>query len=128
MMEPKGRVRAFAYPHPCDMRKGFHALSGLAQAMGHTVTHGDAYVFVSRNRKQARVLWCDGTGMRLLAKKLFSGRFVALWDRDDDGEVELTMSELSLLLEGCTVVGRMELSPPPIDVTAAGRIAPTSFQ
>ena len=53
----------------------------------------DAFVFVSRNRKQARVLWYDGTGMRLLTQKRFSGRFTTLWTPQDGGEVELTMSE-----------------------------------
>ena len=82
------------------MRKGFHTLCGLAQAMGHTVTDGDAFVFVSRNRKQTRVLWYEGAGICLLAKKRVAGRFAALWERNDGGEVELTMSELSLLLWG----------------------------
>ena len=127
MIGPKGRTRVFAYPHPCDMRKSFNTLAGLVLTMGHELTAGDAFVFVSRNRNRAKVLWYDRTGLCLLAKRLDIGKFAALWDRNDDGELELTMNELALLLEGCTVVGRMALSPPPIDVSTAGRIASDSF-
>ena len=94
--------------------------------MGHQVAAGDVFLFVSRNRKRAKVLWYDGTGLCLLAKRLDTGKFAAVWDCAQ-GELELTMSELQLLLEGCEVVGRMPLSPPPIDITKASRISRTSF-
>jgi hypothetical protein len=37
------------------------------------------------------------------------------------------MSELRLLLEGCQLVGRIPLSPAPIDITQASRVARTQF-
>ena len=127
MIGPSNRTRVFAYGAPCDMRKSFNTLSGLVSAMGHDVATGDVFLFVSKNRKRAKVLWYDMTGLTLLAKRLDVGQFAAIYDTDA-GEIELTMSELRLLLEGCKVVGRMQLSPPPIDITRASRVSRADFR
>jgi transposase len=124
---PSHRTRVFGYSAPCDMRKSFNTLSGLVSSMGHDVASGDVFLFVSKNRKRAKVLWYDTTGLVLLAKRLDIGRFAAIWETDD-GEIELTMSELRLFLEGCKVVGQMPLSPPPIDITQATRISRSAFR
>ena len=126
MIGPSGRTRVFAYPAPCDMRKGFSSLTGLVSAMGHEVVAGDVFLFVGRTKKRAKVLWYDGTGLCLLSKRLDQGRFACLWD-GDKSEVELTMSELGLLLEGCELVGRVQLSPAPIDIGTASHVEPTQF-
>lgn len=110
------------------MRKSFNTLAGLVLEMGHELTDGDVFTFVSRNRKRAKVLWYDGTGLCLLAKRLDAGSFASLWEREDAAQIELTMSELSLLIEGCSVVGRIALSPPRIDVAIASRVASKSFR
>jgi transposase len=124
---PSTRTRVFAYGAPCDMRKSFNTLSGLVSGMGHDVAAGDVFLFVAKNRKRAKVLWYDTTGLVLLAKRLDVGRFTAIWEAHS-GEIELTMNELQLLLEGCKVVGRMQLSPPPIDITQASRISRSDFR
>ena len=126
MIGPGSRTRVFAYAAPCDMRKSFNSLSGLVTAMGHELAAGDVFLFVGRTKKRAKVVWYDGTGLCLLAKRLDQGHFVAVWDQAS-GELELTRSELALFLEGCQVVGRMPLSPPTIDVDEASRVARTSF-
>ena len=61
-------------------------------------------------------------------KRLDAGTFASLWVSDDGKQIELTVNELSLLLEGCSVVGRIALSPPTIDVASASRVAPVSFR
>jgi len=109
------------------MRKSFNTLAGLVLGMGHDLTDGDAFAFVSRNRKRAKILWYDGTGLCLLAKRIDAGSFASLWGQGEGEPIELTMNELSLLLEGCDLVGRIPLSPEPVDVVAAGRVASTSF-
>jgi len=123
---PKGRMRVFAYGAACDMRKSFNTLAGLVTSMGHEVAAGDVFLFVGRRRKRAKVLWYDGTGLCLLGKRLDRGRFASLW-KDGTSEVPLTMSELALFLEGCELVGRVPLSPPSVDVTAASRVAANAF-
>lgn len=126
MIGPSRKVRVFAFGQPCDMRKSFNTLSGLVGAMGHDVAAGDVFLFVGRRRKRAKVLWYDGTGLCLLQKRLDQGRFAALWDRGA-GDLELTVNELALLLEGCEVVGRMPLSPPAVDLVRAGRVGHDDF-
>lgn len=128
MIGPSNRTRVFAYGAPCDMRKSYNTLSGLVSAMGYDVAAGDVYLFVSKNRKRAKVLWYDTTGLVLLAKRLDAGRFAAIWEADTGGEMELTMTELSLFLEGSKVVGKMQLSPPPIDITRASRVSRAEFR
>jgi transposase len=78
---PRG-VSVYAFDAPCDMRKSFDTLTGLVtEHMKHDVLTGDLYLFVSRDRKRARVLYFDGTGICLFAKRLEKGQFTATWKR-----------------------------------------------
>ena len=111
------RLRVFAYRRPTDMRKSFNTLAALVGELGHDVLGGDAFVFVGRSQKRAKVLWFDGTGLCLLAKRLEKGRLAPLWERS-----ELTTTELLLFLEGSTAVGRVALSPEAFDLERDGRV------
>ena len=71
---------------------------------------GDLFLFVARNRKRAKVLLWDGTGLCLYAKRLEKGRFVRLWGGDEH-TLELTMAELQLFLEGSKLIGKVPVSP-----------------
>ena len=109
-------VRVFAYAVPVDMRKGFDGLSALVeQQLGGQLLTGDVFLFVGRSRRRAKVLHFDGTGLVLLTKRLFRGRFARPWCEQGAQAVELTVSELSLFLEGCELAGRWRLSPPAVD-------------
>ena len=95
------------------MRKGFEGLSALVrQELRQDPLSGDLYLFVSRNRKRAKVLTWDGTGLCLYAKRLERSRFAPLWEMGDGERVELSETELRLFLEGSLLVGRLPLSPP----------------
>ena len=74
---------------------------------------GDCFLFVNRLRTRAKVLLWDGTGLCVYHKRLEQGRFAALWAPDGAGTPgrTLTLSELSLFLEGCTLLARTALSP-----------------
>jgi transposase len=107
-------VRIRVHREPVDMRKSFDTLAAIVRdAMGTDVLEGGAFVFVGRRRRSAKVLYWDGTGHVVLAKRLAKGRFVAPWERAGDGPLQWTMSELALFLEGSELVGRVALSPPP---------------
>ena len=107
------QVRVYACVRPVDMRKGFDGLSALVtNELGRDPLSGDLFLFSNRTRKRAKVLMWDGTGLCIYAKRLEQGRFASLW-RDDGGTVKLTTSELSLFLEGSSLVGRVALSPAP---------------
>ena len=67
-------VRVFAYSQPADMRKGFDGLYGLVREhLKRDPLSGDMYLFVSGNRRRAKVLMWDGTGLCLYAKRLEKG-------------------------------------------------------
>lgn len=111
--------RVWAYAEAADMRKGFDGLSTLVrERLGQDPLSGDCFLFTNRNRTRCKVLVWDGTGLCLYHKRLERGRFAALWRPAGDPLV-LTMSELSLYLEGCTLLGRAPLSPPPLVLRAA---------
>lgn len=108
-------LRVWAYPAPADLRKGFDGLAGLVSTkLQQDPLRGDCYLFVNRDRTRAKVLLWDGTGLCVYHKRLEHGRFAALW-RTTSEKVEdvrtLTLSELSLFLEGCVLLGRTALSP-----------------
>lgn len=105
-------LRVFAYTRPTDMRKGFDGLYGLVRSeLGRDPVSGDLFLFVARNRKRAKVLVWDGTGLCLYAKRLEKGRFARLWAGEDTSTLELTMSELALFMEGSKLVGKVPISP-----------------
>lgn len=109
---PRG-VSVYAFDEPCDMRKSFDTLTALVtEHMKHDVLIGDLYLFVSRDRKRAKVLYFDGTGMCLFAKRLEKGQFTATWKRAKSARgLSMTLTELSLFIEGSEVAARLPLSP-----------------
>lgn len=107
--------RVYAYAAPVDMRKGYDGLSAVVrESLGRDPLSGDLYLFVSRNRIRAKVLLWDGTGLCVYAKRLERGRFACLWRRREGELLVLSQSELQLFLEGCELIGRRRLSPPPM--------------
>lgn len=106
-------VRVFACATPVDMRRGFDGLSAIVEEqLGGQLLKGDVFLFTGRCRRKAKVLYFDGTGLVLLSKRLFKGRFARPWAEEGEASVELTVAELSLFLEGCELAGRWQLSPP----------------
>ena len=82
-----------------DMRRGFVGLSGMVQtALEENPFSGQAYIFRGRRGDLIKVLWFDGDGLCLFAKRLERGRFI--WPQARDGTVSLTPAQLSMLLEG----------------------------
>lgn len=112
MMWNGRRVTAYAYTAPVDMRKGFDGLTAVVeQKLGRDPLSGELFLFVSRNLIRAKVLYWDGTGLCVFAKRLEQGRFARLWS-EEEATVRLTLSELQLFLEGSKLVGKISLSPP----------------
>lgn len=111
MIGSSRRVGVWACTVPTDMRKGHDGLSSLVEReLGRDPLSGEMFLFVSRDRKRAKVLLWDGTGLCLYAKRLERGRFASLV-RADTSPLRLTVNELQLFLEGSTLVGRVKLSP-----------------
>ena len=82
-----------------DMRKGFDGLAVLVQETLKQDPHsGHLFVFRGRRGDLIKVLWHDGQGMCLFAKRLEQGKF--LWPSAVDGAVAITPAQLGYLLEG----------------------------
>jgi len=60
-----------------DMRRGMNGLSlQVQEAFGRDPHAGDLYVFRGRRGDLIKVLWHDGLGLSLYAKRLERGRFI----------------------------------------------------
>ena len=82
-----------------DMRKGMDGLAALVQTtLSENPFSGHLFVFRGRRGDLVKLLWFDGDGMCLLAKRLERGRFV--WPQATNGSVALSAAQLSMLLEG----------------------------
>jgi len=107
------QMSVYAFGSPADLRKGFDGLSGLVTGdLEQDPLSGDLFLFVNRAQTLAKVLVWDGTGLCVYSKRLEQGRFACLWRQPEEGRLRLTMSELTLFLEGSKLVGKMSLSPP----------------
>src|SRR5262245_66548205 len=82
-----------------DLRRGFTGLSGTVQTvLEQNPFSGHVFVFRGRRGDLIKLLWWDGDGLCLFAKRLERGRFI--WPKTDSGTVSLTRAQLSMLLEG----------------------------
>ena len=101
-------VRVWLSSGVTDMRRGMNGLSlQVQEALGRDPCAGDLYVFRGRQGNLIKVLWHDGQGFALYAKRLERGRFI--WpsqgrskgaDRASGGKVLITAAQLGYLLEG----------------------------
>ena len=69
-----------------DMRKGFDGLPALVQTqIAQDPFSGQLFVFRGRRGDRVKLLWWDGDGLCLFAKRLERARFV--WSRAERGRV-----------------------------------------
>jgi transposase len=84
---------------PVDFRKGPDSLAALAAAdYGGKPFSGAVYVFRAKRADRIKLIWWDGTGLYLKAKRLEQGNFK--WPGIQDGVMRLTAAQLGALLEG----------------------------
>jgi len=82
-----------------DLRRGFVGLSAMVQtALEQNPFNGHVFVFRGKRGDLIKLLWFDGDGLCLFAKRLERGRFV--WPKMDKGAIALTRAQLAMLLEG----------------------------
>ena len=84
---------------PVDFRKGVDGLAALVRdTMGADPFSGAVYVFRAKRADRVKLVFWDGTGVVLVAKRLEEGAF--RWTRIEDGVVRLTAAQILALLEG----------------------------
>ena len=82
-----------------DMRKGFPGLAAQAERVLEADPYsGHLFVFRGRRGDLVKMIWWDGQGAYLFAKRLERGRFV--WPSASGGKIVMTPAQLSMLLEG----------------------------
>lgn len=99
MIPVPSNVRIWLATGHTDMRKGMTGLTLLVQEHLKRDPHvGDVYVFRGRRGDLLKIVWHDGIGLSLYAKRLDRGRFV--WPATAAGAVALTAGQLGYMLEG----------------------------
>lgn len=102
MLSFPSAVRIYLAVEPVDMRKSFDGLYAVAtRHLGENPLAGGLFVFSNRRRNRLKILFWDGTGLWVLAKRLEKGGFT--WPRGADassGKLRLKSEALSLLLGG----------------------------
>src|SRR5215207_1682401 len=105
MFSPGCATRVYLAVGATDMRKGFDGLYGLVKHRFEAdPLSGHLFLFCNRERTRLKVLFWDGSGLWVCAKRLEKGRFS--WPRGEgDGsantaKVLISTQELTLLLGG----------------------------
>jgi transposase len=99
MIGPSGSVRVMVATKPVDFRKGADGLAALVRdTMGADPFSGTVYVFRAKRTDRIKLVFWDGTGVVLVAKRLEDGEF--RWPKVQDGVIHLSAAQLSALLEG----------------------------
>lgn len=84
-----------------DMRKGFEGLYGLVRdELRNDPLSGHLFLFANRGRSRMKLLFWDGSGLWVCAKRLEKGRFH--WPTAQPGETSVTLrqEELAMLVNG----------------------------
>ena len=104
-------MRVFACKKPTDMRASFDSLyKQTKEILGQDPKSGHMFLFINKNRSRVKVLYYDGTGFVIIAKRLDKGRFSKInpFYRKD---IILTQAEFSLFFEGAKINKRFIESP-----------------
>jgi transposase len=111
MIAPPAGTRIWIAAGVTDMRRGFVGLSALVPtALEQDPFCGHVFVFRGRRGDLIKLLWFDGKGLCLFAKRLERGRFI--WPKAESGTVSLTRAQLSMLGEGIDWRHPVRTAPP----------------
>ena len=84
MIGPTGVVRVMVATKPVDFRKGAEGLAALVrETMKADPFSGAVYVFRAKRADRVKLIYWDGTGVCLFAKRLEDGKF--RWPSVQDG-------------------------------------------
>jgi len=103
MLNWSAATRVFVATTPIDLRASFNRLFGFAQSvLRQDPLSGHWFVFTNQQRNRVKVLFWDGSGLWVCAKRLERGRFS--WPRNgDESCARLRGEELIALLSGLEV-------------------------
>lgn len=92
--------RIYLAIEPVDMRKQFNGLWALAvERLKEDPRHGAVFVFGNKDRDRVKLLYWDGSGVWVMAKRLEKGRFS--WPLGSDRtKMAMSPEALTMLLAG----------------------------
>jgi transposase len=112
MLSFHAHLKVFVATAPCDLRMNFNGLWATAsERLGEDPKSGALFVFGNRRHNRIKILYFDGTGVCVLAKRLEEGTFH--WPQsagEPNAKLRLSPAALQLLLDG-------------VELKAAGRRA-----
>lgn len=110
-MLPSRKMRVFACRVATDMRGSFDSLyKKTKDIIGLDPRSGHMFLFVNKNRNRVKVLFYDGTGFVVIAKRLDRGRF-SQFNPYYRQNIIFTQAEFALFFEGATINKRFIESP-----------------
>ena len=102
MLNLSAATRVFVATAPVDLRGSFNELFARTQAvLQQEPLSGHGFVFTNRQRNRVKILFWDGSGLWVCAKRLERGRFT--WPEAESASASLRSEELSALLSGLEV-------------------------
>lgn len=106
--------RIFVVDHRVDFRLRHNGLLMVAYSLNLDPFRGNIVVFVSRNRREVRVLAGDGTGIwlhsKIFTEQAIRTQFSFLTDPNCR---QITSGDLAMLLEGASYEVKKRLKPLP---------------
>ena len=96
-MIPSG-AKVLLASHPVDFRKGPDGLMALVRDAGADPFNGALYVFRAKRADRIKIVWWDGSGVCLYAKRLEKAQFC--WPRIGQHRVQLNQAQLLALVDG----------------------------
>lgn len=102
MLSLSPATRIFVASAPVDLRASFNRLAALVQStLASDPLSGHLFVFTNRARNRLKILFWDGSGLWVCAKRLEQGRFS--WPQSPEACVTLRNEQLSALITGLEV-------------------------
>jgi transposase len=92
---------------PVDLRRSFNGLYACVQErLGQDPLSGHVFVFTNRRRNRLKLLYWDGSGLWVCAKRLERGRFS--WPPGPGASAALRAEEFAALVSGLEVRARKD--------------------
>ena len=99
MLIPPGSIRVLVATKPVDFRKGMDGLAALVkEQLKSDPFSGVIFCFRAKRADRVKLIFWDGTGLCLFAKRLEGGKFY--WPRIEDGVMRLSAAQMAALIEG----------------------------
>lgn len=102
MLSFHAHLKVFLATAPCDLRMSFNGLwAAASERLGEDPKGGALFVFGNRRHNRVKLLYFDGTGVCVLAKRLEKGTF--RWPPsagEPNAKLRLAPQALQLLLDG----------------------------